>query len=97
MDFCGQQHLKTKKVWCKGELLKECDIKAHGQVLGAGWKYLTTEPNQRVIIRDSINGCISLFMSDLQLEDSGIYWFGFLDGWDIVPLKRITVIVQEGE
>ncbi|KAL8178962.1 UNVERIFIED_CONTAM: hypothetical protein K2H54_058086 [Gekko kuhli] len=95
VGFCGQQHLKTKKVWCKRELLKQCDLKAHGQLLGPGWKYLTTDPNQRVIIRDSTDGCLSLFMTDLQPEDSGIYWFGFLDRWNIIPFKKITMIVQE--
>ncbi|XP_054837138.1 uncharacterized protein LOC129330893 isoform X2 [Eublepharis macularius] len=93
--FCGQQHLKTEKVWCKGELLKECILKAPVQLLEQGWKYLTTKPSQRVVIRNSTNGCFSVFMSDLQLEDSGIYWFGFLDGWNIIPFKKITVIVQE--
>ncbi|XP_077190678.1 uncharacterized protein LOC143835974 isoform X2 [Paroedura picta] len=92
VGFCGQQHLKKKKIWCKGEL---CDPKAPGQLLGPGWKNLTTDPNQRIIIRDSTNGCTSLSMTDLQLEDSGIYWFGFLDGWNIIPFKKLTVIVQE--
>ncbi|XP_048353274.1 uncharacterized protein LOC125433032 isoform X2 [Sphaerodactylus townsendi] len=95
VGFCGQQYWKAQKVWCKGELLEECDLKAPGQLLGQGWKYLTTEPNQRIIIRNSSNDCVSFHMSDLQLKDKGIYWFGFLDGWNVRPLTKVTVIVQE--
>ncbi|XP_053249080.1 uncharacterized protein LOC128416047 isoform X1 [Podarcis raffonei] len=90
--FCSQQ----KKVWCKGDLLKECNPTESPSLSGPGWKYLTTEPNQRVVLQDLKNGCFSFLMSALQVEDSGIYLFGITDGLNIVPLRKIKVIVRKG-
>ncbi|XP_062975063.1 uncharacterized protein LOC134393943 isoform X4 [Elgaria multicarinata webbii] len=93
--FCSQQYMQSDKVWCKGDLLKECNLDDPLSLSGPGWKYLSTESNQRVIPKDSRNGCINFFMSALQVEDSGIYWFGILDGLHIIPLRKIKVIVQK--
>ncbi|KAM6458089.1 uncharacterized protein PHA67_015828 isoform 2-T2 [Liasis olivaceus] len=93
--FCSQQYAQAEKVWCKGELLEECNLEKPINFSRTGWKYLTTKPNQRVILNDSGNGCIYVFMSTLQLEDTGIYWFGILDGPNITPLRKIRVIVQK--
>ncbi|XP_032074458.1 uncharacterized protein LOC116509412 [Thamnophis elegans] len=95
--FCSQQHAQAKKVWCKEELMKECSLEKSISFSGSGWKGLTTQPNQRVILNDLGNGCIYVFMSALQSEDTGLYWFGVLDGLNIIPLRNIKVIVQKGE
>ncbi|XP_034271183.1 uncharacterized protein LOC117664393 [Pantherophis guttatus] len=92
--FCSQQYAQTEKVWCKEELTKECNLAEPISFSGSGWKRLTTQPNQRVILNDLGNGCIYVFMSALQSEDSGIYWFGVLDGPNIIPLGNIRVTVQ---
>ncbi|XP_077785059.1 uncharacterized protein LOC114598461 isoform X3 [Podarcis muralis] len=91
--FCSQQ----KKVWCKGDLLRECNPTESPSLSGPGWKYLTTETNQRVVLQDLKNGCFSFLMSALQVEDSGIYLFGITDGLNIVPLRKIKVIVRKGQ
>uniref|UniRef100_A0A8D0B538 Immunoglobulin V-set domain-containing protein n=1 Tax=Salvator merianae TaxID=96440 RepID=A0A8D0B538_SALMN len=95
--FCSQLYLQTVKMWCKGELLKECNPTEPVTLSKSGWKYLTTEPNQRILLKDSRNGCFSLLMSALQVEDSGIYWFGILDDLNVIPLRKIRVTVQKGE
>ncbi|XP_061488278.1 uncharacterized protein LOC133387475 [Rhineura floridana] len=95
--FCSQQHLHEDKVWCKGDLLKECNPTEPPSLSGPGWKYLATELNQRIALQDLGNGCASFFMSALQVEDTGIYWFGILDGLNITPLRKIKVTVRKGQ
>ncbi|XP_044300889.1 uncharacterized protein LOC123030769 isoform X2 [Varanus komodoensis] len=95
--FCSQQYIQAKKVWCKSELLKECNLEDNLSFSGPQWRLLTTESNQRVILKNSENGCIYFFMPALQVEDSGIYWFGILDGLHITHLRKIKVIVQNGQ
>uniref|UniRef100_A0A8D2KZC6 Ig-like domain-containing protein n=1 Tax=Varanus komodoensis TaxID=61221 RepID=A0A8D2KZC6_VARKO len=87
--FCSQQYIQAKKVWCKSELLKECNLEDNLSFSGPQWRLLTTESNQRVILKNSENGCIYFFMPALQVEDSGIYWFGILDGLHITHLRKI--------
>ncbi|XP_039195674.1 uncharacterized protein LOC120306448 isoform X4 [Crotalus tigris] len=93
--FCSQQHAQAEKVWCKEKLPKECNLEQPISFSRSGWKGLTTQPNQRVILNDLGNGCIYVFMSALQSEDTGIYWFGVLDGPNVIPLRNIRVIVQK--
>nr|XP_060628617.1 uncharacterized protein LOC132773385 [Anolis sagrei ordinatus] len=92
--FCSQQH-QAKKVWCKGDILKECNLDKPVGISGTGWQYLTPEPNQRVVLLESGNGCIYFFISALHMEDSGIYWFGILEDLNIIPLRKFKVIVQK--
>uniref|UniRef100_A0A8C6X3L9 Immunoglobulin V-set domain-containing protein n=1 Tax=Naja naja TaxID=35670 RepID=A0A8C6X3L9_NAJNA len=94
--FCSQQHVQAEIVWCKEELPKECSLEKLISFSRSRWKRLTTQPDQRVIMNDLGNGCIYVFMSALQSEDTGIYWFGVLDGPNIIPLRKIRVIVQKG-
>lgn len=94
MVFCTEG---GAEVWCKGELLDECDPQAPPGLLGTGWKQLTDDPIQRVILKNSRNGCISISIPALQLGDSGTYWFGILYNLKIVPIKKIRLIVHEGE
>ncbi|KAH0618825.1 hypothetical protein JD844_018319 [Phrynosoma platyrhinos] len=93
--FCSEQDVQAEKVWCKGDLLTECDVDKPLSLSRTGWKYLTPEPNQRVVLLVSKNGCIYFFIASLQIEDSGIYWLGILEGLRIIPVRRIKVIVQK--
>ncbi|KAG8132130.1 hypothetical protein E2320_010013 [Naja naja] len=95
--FCSQQHVQAEIVWCKEELPKECSLEKLISFSRSRWKRLTTQPDQRVIMNDLGNGCIYVFMSALQSEDTGIYWFGVLDGPNIIPLRKIRVIVQKDQ
>ncbi|XP_016848781.1 uncharacterized protein LOC103278711 isoform X2 [Anolis carolinensis] len=92
--FCSQQH-QSKKIWCKGDILKECDLDKPVGISATGWQYLTPKPNQKVILLDSGNGCSYFFISDLHMDDSGIYWFGILEDLNIIPLRKFKVIVQK--
>uniref|UniRef100_A0A670ZGS3 Immunoglobulin V-set domain-containing protein n=1 Tax=Pseudonaja textilis TaxID=8673 RepID=A0A670ZGS3_PSETE len=93
--FCSLQHAQAERVWCKEELPEECSLEKLTSFSGSRWKGLTTQPDQRVIVNDLGDGCIYVFMSALQSEDTGIYWFGVLDGPNIIPLRNIRVIVQK--
>lgn len=95
--FCSPQYLQQEGVWCKGDLLKECNPTEPSSLSGRGWQYLTSEPSQKFALQDLGNGCAAFFTTALQVEDSGIYWFGVLDGVNIVPLRKTKVIVQKGE
>lgn len=92
--FCSQLYIKRTKVWCKGDLLGECDPGQPFSLSRPGWRYLTTDPEQNVKLRESENGCLDFFISALQTEDSGIYWIGILEDLRIIPLRKIKVIVQ---
>ncbi|KAJ6640458.1 hypothetical protein lerEdw1_013713 [Lerista edwardsae] len=94
MIFCTEE---GEEVWCKGELLDECDPEAPPGLLGTGWKQLTDDPIQRVILKNSRNGCISISIPALQVRDSGTYWFGIIYNLKIVPIKKIRLIVHEGQ
>lgn len=89
MVFCSEE---GENVWCKGELLDECDLD-----VGPGWKHLIAGRTQTVILKISVNGCISVSMPALQVGDSGTYWFGILYNLNIVPIKKFRLIVLEGE
>ncbi|XP_026575780.1 uncharacterized protein LOC113449052 [Pseudonaja textilis] len=95
--FCSLQHAQAERVWCKEELPEECSLEKLTSFSGSRWKGLTTQPDQRVIVNDLGDGCIYVFMSALQSEDTGIYWFGVLDGPNIIPLRNIRVIVQKDQ
>ncbi|XP_026536190.1 uncharacterized protein LOC113420466 [Notechis scutatus] len=95
--FCSQQHAQAERVWCKEELPEECSLEKLISFSGSRWKGLTTQPDQRIIVNDLGDGCIYVFMSALQSEDTGIYWFGVLDGPNIIPLRNIRVIVQKDQ
>uniref|UniRef100_A0A8D0DJJ0 Uncharacterized protein n=1 Tax=Salvator merianae TaxID=96440 RepID=A0A8D0DJJ0_SALMN len=95
--FCGHQHLKGEKVWCKEKLKEECYHNAPLSFPGSGWKYLTTESSQWIILEGSANDCISLIMPSLQVEDSGIYWFGILNHATFISLEKINVVIHKSE
>ncbi|XP_062975082.1 uncharacterized protein LOC134393943 isoform X6 [Elgaria multicarinata webbii] len=96
MAFCAYKYLQGDKIWCKEKQQKECDLKGPLSHSGSGWKYLTNQPNQKIMLERPTNGCISLLMTNLQVEDSGIYWFGLLEGLEIVSSNKIKVVVHEG-
>ncbi|KAJ7332982.1 hypothetical protein JRQ81_015162 [Phrynocephalus forsythii] len=92
--FCSMSSIQAKKVWCKGDLLGECNPGEPFSFSRPGWRYLINDPDQRVGLRESENGCLDFFISVLQSEDSGIYWIGILEDLHIIPLRKIEVKVQ---
>ncbi|KAF7254121.1 Triggering receptor expressed on myeloid cells 2, partial [Varanus komodoensis] len=94
--FCEHKYFQGDKIWCREKHLKECDLKGPLSHSRSGWRYLTAQPNQKILLQHSTNGCVSLLMTNLQVEDSGIYWFGLLEGLEIVSSNKIKVVVHEG-
>uniref|UniRef100_A0A6J0TUK3 Uncharacterized protein isoform X2 n=1 Tax=Pogona vitticeps TaxID=103695 RepID=A0A6J0TUK3_9SAUR len=91
---CSPPYIQAKKIWCKGDLLRECNPGEPFSLSRPGWRYLATDSDQRIALRESENGCLDFFISVLQTEDSGIYWIGILEDLHIIPLRKIEVIVQ---
>lgn len=91
------KYSQGEKFWCK-EL---SDTACHNIILSspaAGRNYINTTPNVRVSLKDSGTGWISVSMTELRVEDSGIYWCGVSDHLKIIPLKKIKMAVSyEGE
>ncbi|XP_067387542.1 LOW QUALITY PROTEIN: polymeric immunoglobulin receptor-like [Emydura macquarii macquarii] len=87
------KYSQGEKFWCK-EL---SDTACHNVVLSspaAGRNYINTNPNARVSLKDSGTGWISVSMTELRVEDSGIYWCGVSDHLKIIPLKKIKMAVS---
>ncbi|XP_037740905.1 trem-like transcript 1 protein isoform X1 [Chelonia mydas] len=86
------KYSRREKFWCK-EL---SDLKCRTLVLSSptvGRNSLNL-PIARVSLKDSETGWISVSMTELKVEDSGIYWCGLSDGLKIIPLKKIKVAVS---
>ncbi|CAM5119585.1 unnamed protein product [Natator depressus] len=86
------KYSRREKFWCK-EL---SDLKCRTLVLSspAVGRNSLNLPIARVSLKDSETGWISVSMTELQVEDSGIYWCGLSDGLKIIPLKKIKVAVS---
>lgn len=95
--FCAYQYLQGNPVWCKEKQHNECRFQNPRSLTELGWQYLTSEANQKIMLEGVVNGCISLLMKSLQIEDSGRYWFGILSGTKMVSIKSMKVVVHHGE
>lgn len=95
--FCAYQYFQGNTIWCKDKQYKECQFPNSRNFTELGWRYLTTETNQKVMLEGVVNGCISLLMKNLQVEDSGTYWFGLLTGVKMVSVNSVKVVVHHGK
>ncbi|XP_038235934.1 trem-like transcript 1 protein isoform X2 [Dermochelys coriacea] len=86
------KYSRREKFWCK-EL---SDLKCRTLVLSspAAGRNSLNPPKARVSLKDTETGWISVSMTELQVEDSGIYWCGLSDDLKIIPLKKIKVAVS---
>ncbi|XP_038235935.1 CMRF35-like molecule 5 isoform X3 [Dermochelys coriacea] len=89
------KYSRREKFWCK-EL---SDLKCRTLVLSspAAGRNSLNPPKARVSLKDTETGWISVSMTELQVEDSGIYWCGLSDDLKIIPLKKIKVAVSYEE
>ncbi|XP_060089260.1 uncharacterized protein LOC132567599 [Heteronotia binoei] len=95
--FCDQEHLNTAKVWCKEEPLKGCLLRTNPVIFSEPeWKVLTMASNQKVKLGDSRKSCASVHMTTVEVEDSGLFWFGLLHGQKINYLSPIKIVVHKG-
>lgn len=95
--FCDQENLNAEKVWCK-ELLKACLPHTNPVIFSEPeWKVLTTASNEKVRLGDPRKHCASVHITTVEVEDSGLYWFGLLHGQKIDNLSRIKIVVHKGK
>lgn len=96
--FCDQENVNKEKVWCKEELLKACLPHTNPVIFSEPeWKVLTMASNKKIKLGDSRKGCASVHMTTVEVEDSGLYWFGLLYGQKIDYLSPIKLVVHKGK
>uniref|UniRef100_A0A452HFI4 Immunoglobulin V-set domain-containing protein n=1 Tax=Gopherus agassizii TaxID=38772 RepID=A0A452HFI4_9SAUR len=90
------RYSQREKFWCKE--LSDLECRTIVQSSPAAGRNSLNPPNARVSLEDLGIGWISVSMTELRVEDSGIYWCGVSDHMKIIPLKKIKVAVSyEGE
>nr|XP_006119391.2 uncharacterized protein LOC102444823 [Pelodiscus sinensis] len=85
------KYSQTEKFWCKALSDLECNILARSS---PGRNYQNTPPKAKISLKDSGTGWISVSMTELRIEDSGIYWCGVSDNLKIIPLIKIKLAVS---
>ncbi|XP_039393281.1 CMRF35-like molecule 7 isoform X1 [Mauremys reevesii] len=86
------EYSQREKFWCKE--LSDLECRTIVQSSPAAGRNSLNPPNARVSLKDSELGWISVSMTELRVEDSGIYWCGVSDRMKIIPLKKIKVAVS---
>uniref|UniRef100_A0A8C0GQQ1 Immunoglobulin V-set domain-containing protein n=1 Tax=Chelonoidis abingdonii TaxID=106734 RepID=A0A8C0GQQ1_CHEAB len=90
------EYSQREKFWCKE--LSDLECRTIVQSSPAAGRNSLKPPNARVSLKDLGIGWISVSMTELRVEDSGIYWCGVSYHMKIIPLKKIKVAVSyEGE
>ncbi|TFK03721.1 metabotropic glutamate receptor 7 [Platysternon megacephalum] len=86
------KYSQREKFWCKE--LSDLECRTIVQSSPAVGRNSLNPPNARVSLKDLGIGWISVSMTELRVEDSGIYWCGVSDYMKIIPLKKIKVAVS---
>ncbi|XP_044870372.1 uncharacterized protein LOC123369070 [Mauremys mutica] len=86
------EYSQREKFWCKE--LSDLECRTIVQSSPAAGRNSLNPPNARVSLKDSGIGWICVSMTELRVEDSGIYWCGVSDHMKIIPLKKIKVAVS---
>uniref|UniRef100_A0A8C8S065 Immunoglobulin V-set domain-containing protein n=1 Tax=Pelusios castaneus TaxID=367368 RepID=A0A8C8S065_9SAUR len=90
-SYTTHKYSQREKFWCKQLSDLECHIILSSPA--TGMNYINTNPNTRISLKDSGTGWISVSMTKLRLEDSGIYWCGSHLQGSTILLKMITLNV----
>uniref|UniRef100_A0A674J1Z9 Immunoglobulin V-set domain-containing protein n=1 Tax=Terrapene triunguis TaxID=2587831 RepID=A0A674J1Z9_9SAUR len=94
--YNDHKYSQSEKFWCKE--LSDLECRTIVQSSPAAGRNSPNPPDARVSLKDLRIGWISVSMTELRVEDSGIYWCGVSDHMKIIPLKKIKVAVSyEGE
>nr|XP_032624292.1 uncharacterized protein LOC116817899 isoform X2 [Chelonoidis abingdonii] len=86
------EYSQREKFWCKE--LSDLECRTIVQSSPAAGRNSLKPPNARVSLKDLGIGWISVSMTELRVEDSGIYWCGVSYHMKIIPLKKIKVAVS---
>nr|XP_008175817.1 uncharacterized protein LOC101937910 [Chrysemys picta bellii] len=86
------KYLQSEKFWCKE--LSDLECRTIVQSSPTAGRNSLNSPDARVSLKDLEIGWISVSMTELRVEDSGIYWCGVSDHMKIIPLKKIKVAVS---
>ncbi|XP_050809029.1 trem-like transcript 1 protein isoform X5 [Gopherus flavomarginatus] len=86
------KYSQREKFWCKE--LSDLECRTIVQSSPTAGRNSLNPPNARVSLEDLGIGWISVSMTELRVEDSGIYWCGVSDHMKIIPLKKIKVAVS---
>lgn len=84
-----KRFLYSKKYWCRGESRSTCEILVDSD-------NLVKSKTSRVCVRDLKRMGLSVKVTGLQFEDTGVYWVG-IDKIHADVMTRIEVNITEGE
>ena len=80
----------VKKYWCRGSSRNSCEILVDSEGVAR------TTYADRSLILDARSGGLFVKVTNLQLDDSGVYWVG-IDKMYADIMISVTLVVTEGK